>query len=294
MQRNRVGSTPHHRTTLCDNRLMQVEQVLVMAGVVVVVLVAWVVVMLKLVVLVPPNRIAVLSGRAHMTPDGRKVGYRIVEGRQIRLPVIEMLDYLPELPPIVAAEVSDAYFAQNDTGPIAATATVSYATGPARHHAVERFLGQPVDAVRQVIVQLLEGRMREVASRLTRDQLQQDPDQAADLVRHLVSEDLERLGVEIMSVTLGRSEDRGDSFAQRLREAGLLDIAAATELACDVAGDLEPKLDTATLAAAGAPSVAFAKGRVTLRWSTAQVPPDQLIAGARALAAVRQDPRAYR
>ena len=32
-----------------------------------------------------------LSGRKHITPDGRTVGYRIVEGRQVRLPGIEML-----------------------------------------------------------------------------------------------------------------------------------------------------------------------------------------------------------
>jgi flotillin len=273
---------------------MPALQLLAMALTVVFVLGVWVFIMFTLVVLVPPNRIAVLSGRKHTTPDGRTVGYRIVEGRQMRLPVIEALDYLPELPSIVSAELAGVHFKNNETGSFAASATVRYATGSAQHHAVERFLGQRIEAVQRVIVTLLEGHMREVAATLTRDRVTQDPAQAADALRAVLAGSLDKLGLEIMTVTLGRSESSPDTFADQMREAGMLDIATTTELACDVAGEQEPKLDDDALAAAGQPHVAFASGRITLRWASAQVSPHQLIAGARALAAVRQDRGAYR
>ena len=44
---------------------------------------------------VPPNAVAIFSGRKHKLPDGRIVGYRMVRGgAAFRWPLLEQVDYL--------------------------------------------------------------------------------------------------------------------------------------------------------------------------------------------------------
>jgi flotillin len=44
---------------------------------------------------VPPNAVAVLSGRRRKTADGKVVGYRVVNGAAtFRFPLLEQVDYL--------------------------------------------------------------------------------------------------------------------------------------------------------------------------------------------------------
>ena len=54
----------------------------------------------SLLVLCPPNRVAVIAGRKRVAPDGRILGYRILTGgRTLRIPVIERVAWL-DLTPI--------------------------------------------------------------------------------------------------------------------------------------------------------------------------------------------------
>ncbi len=63
---------------------------LVVAAIVLVMIAFVVVAAVKsLIVICPPNKVAVISGRDRILPDGRKVGYRTIKGgRDFRKPII--------------------------------------------------------------------------------------------------------------------------------------------------------------------------------------------------------------
>ena len=46
----------------------------------------------SLIIICPPNRVAVISGKQNTNADGRKVGYRTVKGgRTLRIPLVEQV-----------------------------------------------------------------------------------------------------------------------------------------------------------------------------------------------------------
>ena len=49
----------------------------------------------SLIIICPPNRVAVVSGRTRALSDGRSVGYRVIKGgRTLRIPLVEKVDYM--------------------------------------------------------------------------------------------------------------------------------------------------------------------------------------------------------
>src|ERR1051325_12085337 len=62
---------------------------------------------------VPPNIVAVLSGRKRKLPDGRLVGYRMVRGgAALRIPLLEKVDYLSLNVLTIPLEIKRAYTVQ--------------------------------------------------------------------------------------------------------------------------------------------------------------------------------------
>ena len=59
---------------------------------------------------VPPNAVAIFSGRKHNLPDGRIVGYRMVRGgAAFRWPLLEQVDYLSLNVFTIPLEIKRAY-----------------------------------------------------------------------------------------------------------------------------------------------------------------------------------------
>ncbi len=59
---------------------------------------------------VPPNAVAVLSGRKRKTADGKTVGYRVVNGgATFRFPLLEKVDYLSLNVFTIPLEIKRAY-----------------------------------------------------------------------------------------------------------------------------------------------------------------------------------------
>jgi hypothetical protein len=97
-----------------------------------------------------------------------------------------------------------------------------------------------------------------------------------------------------------------------LERLGLLDLRVTTEISCDIAPErprvavqLDGEIDDAlvrlpssvpraVIGAIGRCELVCRDGRATLRWSQRHVTPEQLVAGARLVHALRQDDRAYR
>ncbi|NP_001080298.1 flotillin 2 L homeolog [Xenopus laevis] len=68
--------------------------------------------------------------------------------------------------------------------------------------ACEQFLGKNVHEIKNVVLQTLEGHLRSILGTLTVEQIYQDRDQFAKLVREVASPDVGRMGIEILSFTI--------------------------------------------------------------------------------------------
>ncbi|XP_051971315.1 flotillin-2a isoform X3 [Xyrauchen texanus] len=69
-------------------------------------------------------------------------------------------------------------------------------------YACEQFLGKTVVEIKSVILQTLEGHLRSILGTLTVEQIYQDRDQFAKLVREVAAPDVGRMGIEILSFTI--------------------------------------------------------------------------------------------
>ncbi|XP_051786788.1 flotillin-2a isoform X2 [Erpetoichthys calabaricus] len=68
--------------------------------------------------------------------------------------------------------------------------------------ACEQFLGKSVQEIKNVVLQTLEGHLRSILGTLTVEQIYQDRDQFAKLVREVAAPDVGRMGIEILSFTI--------------------------------------------------------------------------------------------
>ncbi|XP_026988694.1 flotillin-2a isoform X2 [Tachysurus fulvidraco] len=76
--------------------------------------------------------------------------------------------------------------------------------------ACEQFLGKTVLEIKGVILQTLEGHLRSILGTLTVEQIYQDRDQFASLVREVAAPDVGRMGIEILSFTIKDVYDKVD------------------------------------------------------------------------------------
>ena len=89
----------------------------------------------------PPDRLLVLSGRSHQTPDGGVRGYRTVKGgRAFRIPLLEQASWLPLEP----ARFEEAVELE-DAGPVRVSGSVRVRTDELGE-AITRYVDKPLEA----------------------------------------------------------------------------------------------------------------------------------------------------
>ncbi|XP_043975917.1 flotillin-2 [Gambusia affinis] len=76
--------------------------------------------------------------------------------------------------------------------------------------ACEQFLGKSIRDIKAVLLQTLEGHLRSILGTLTVEQIYQDRDQFAKLVRDVAAPDVGRMGIEILSFTIKDVYDKLD------------------------------------------------------------------------------------
>ena len=115
---------------------------------------------------VPPNAVAVFSGRKRRTPDGRIVGYRMIKGgAAFRFPLLEQVDYLSLNVFTIPLEIKRAYTKQGVPISVKAVANVKIKSDDmSLSAAAERFLGMSHEEIQRVIFQTLEGHLRSIRS----------------------------------------------------------------------------------------------------------------------------------
>ncbi|XP_039270836.2 flotillin-2-like [Styela clava] len=76
--------------------------------------------------------------------------------------------------------------------------------------ACEQFLGKTITEIEQVLLQTLEGHLRAILGTLTVEEIYQDRDRFASLVREVAAPDVGRMGIEVLSFVIKDVSDRVD------------------------------------------------------------------------------------
>jgi flotillin len=177
------------------------------------------------IIKVPPNMVAVFSGRRRTivdptTGERRTVGYRLIKGgSSIRIPVLERVDFLSLNVMTIPLKIASAYTKEGVPVSVDAVANVKIGSDDQMlMNAIERFLGMEQDQIRSVIFQTLEGHLRSILGTLTVEQINADRQAFAQRLAAESAQDLSRMGIEIDVLTIQQiSDPQGylDALGQR-------------------------------------------------------------------------------
>jgi flotillin len=153
---------------------------------------------------VPPNAVAIFSGRKHKLSDGQVKGYRmVIGGAAFKWPLLEQVDYLSLNVFTIPLEIKRAYTFKGVPISVKAVANVKIkGDSTSLSAAAERFLGMSHDEIQKVIFQTLEGHLRSILGTLTVEEVNSD---RASFAQKLTSEaalDLERMGIGVDVLTI--------------------------------------------------------------------------------------------
>lgn len=164
-----------------------------------------------LIIIVPPNRAAVITGRKRTNEAGEKVGYRtVIGGRTLRIPIIETVAYLPLDTMALQVRVDNAFSKGGIPLEVEAVANVKIASTPENvfNNAVERLLGKPEDEIRGVAIETLMGNLRGVLATLTPEEVNEDRLTFAQRLAEEAENDMEQLGFRLDTLKIQNVSDR--------------------------------------------------------------------------------------
>lgn len=167
----------------------------------------------SLIIIVPPNEAAVITGRSRKLPTGQRVGYRsVIGGRTLRIPIIEAVDWVTLETIPIEVGVSNAFSKGNIPLTVEAIANVKIASEPETvfNNAVERLLGKSEQEVRQLAKDTLMGNLRGVLATLTPEEVNEDRLGFAKALAEDAGEDLAALGFHLDVLKIQNvSDERG-------------------------------------------------------------------------------------
>jgi flotillin len=222
---------------MLDNLLSQIG--LVAGGIVLGFILLLILTVKNLIVLVPPNMAAVITGRKRIAEEGGTVGYRtVMGGRTMRVPILEQVNWLSLSTVPLELSVEDAFSKGNIPLTVKAVANVKIASTPEAvfNNAVERLLGKNIAQIEALARETLTGNLRGVLAKLTPEEVNED---RLGFAKHLSEEadhDLKKLGLQLDVLKIQHVADRvgylqsiGEKrTAEALRDA---EIAKATAIA---------------------------------------------------------------
>ena len=172
----------------------------IVAGIALALAVFFVILIVKsLIVICPPNRVAVISGRKRVLSDGRRVGYRILKGgRTMRIPLLEKVAWMDLNTIPLDVSVQNAYsrgaIPLNVQG--IANVKVSSAEG-LLENACERFLQVGSTQIGQIAKETLEANLRGVLATLSPEEVNEDRLKFSQQLIDEADDDIKTLGLEL-------------------------------------------------------------------------------------------------
>jgi flotillin len=291
------------------------ETGVIVGGVILTVVALLVFTIARLIIIVPPNMAAAITGRMRALADGTTVGYRTVTGgRTVRVPIIEKVQWLSLGTLPLEISVQDAYSKGNVPLSVQAVANVKIASAPEAvfNNAVERLLGKGQDEIERLARETLTGNLRGVLAKLTPEEVNED---RLGFARHLSEEadhDLKKLGLQLDVLKIQHVSDKvgylqaiGErATAEALRDAEIAKAAAiaetrrkqaeATQLAEVAAAMAEAEVKKQQAEARMMAAVAEADADAAIKQRQAQAKQLALIADAQAEAEIKKQQAAAR
>jgi flotillin len=176
---------------------MEIAVTLAVLGVVALLVV--VVAVRSLIVIVPPNQIAVITGRTRTIADGSEIGYRVIRGgRTFRVPILERVQYMDLNTIAIEVSVTNAYSKGAIPLNVQGIANVKLSSREGLlENSVERFLGRPAEYIPQLAKETLEANLRGVLATLTPEEVNEDRLKFAQTLIDEADDDIKTLGLEL-------------------------------------------------------------------------------------------------
>jgi len=193
-----------------------------------------------LIVIVPPNRAAVITGKTRLLGDGDRVGYRsVIGGRTLKIPIIETLHHINLETIPIEISVHNAFSKGNIPLNVEAIANVKIASEPETvfNNAVERLLGKTENEIRSMAKDTLMGNLRGVLATLTPEAVNEDRLGFAKALAEDAGEDLAALGFHLDVLKIQNvSDERGyleaigrEKAAEAVRQAEIAEAVARAD-----------------------------------------------------------------
>ena len=153
----------------------------------------------SLIIICPPNRVAVISGKQNKTADGRTVGYRTVKGgRTLRIPLIEQVAWMDLNNIPLEVSVTNAYSKGAIPLNVQGIANVKVSSQDSLlSNSVERFLNVPHQSIAQIAKETLEANLRGVLATLTPEEVNEDRLKFSQVLIEEADDDIKTLGLEL-------------------------------------------------------------------------------------------------
>jgi len=183
---------------------------LIAGGVVLGALIGLVITVKALIVIVPPNRAAVITGRDRALNDGRSVGYRtVIGGRTIRIPIIEEVSWMPLATIPIELNVQNAFSKGGIPLSVQAVGNIKVASEPEStfNNGVERLLGKHVDEIEELAKETLSANLRGVLATMTPEEVNEDRMKFAAQLLEEADQDLQKLGLQLDTLKIQNVTD---------------------------------------------------------------------------------------
>jgi len=209
------------------------SEALILVGLVVLGVIFAIIAIQNFLIVVPPNKILVISGRSRKTAEGDTIGYRVIRGgRAFRIPIFERIAWMDLTTIPLELTVQNAYSKGGIPLAVHAVANVKVnANEPYLSNAIERFLELPRAAVTQITKDTLEGNLRGIIATLTPEEINEDRLRFAEALIEEAEHDMHKLGMQLDTLKIQNVSDEGgylDSIGRR-RTAEVLKEARIAE-----------------------------------------------------------------
>ena len=172
----------------------------IVAGIAVALAVFFVILIVRsLIVICPPNRVAVISGRKRTLSDGRTVGYRILKGgRTLRIPLIERVAWMDLNTIPLEVSVTNAYSRGAIPLNVMGIANVKVSSGEGLlENAAERFLHVDHMHIGKIAKETLEANLRGVLATMSPEEVNEDRLKFGQQLIDEADDDIKTLGLEL-------------------------------------------------------------------------------------------------
>lgn len=196
-------------------------------------LILTVLVVKSLIIICPPNRVAIISGRTKQTSDGRTVGFRAIKGgRTLRIPLLEQVSWMDLNNIPLEVSVLNAYSKGAIPLNVQGIANIKVSSQDSLlANSVERFLNVPHQSIAQIAKETLEANLRGVLATLTPEEVNEDRLKFSQVLIEEADDDIKTLGLELDVLKIQNVTDEVgylDSVGRR-RTAEVLKSARVAE-----------------------------------------------------------------